>query len=97
MLKENLEKLESITRILRNLTLTITLPWILFISFFEVQSYLSYKKSHLQQKLENEKSLSQKTINKWNEFYLDQKKKANDKAEIIKENLLKKVLEYMNK
>ena len=40
MPKESLEKLESITRILRNLTLTITIPWVLFLTFFEVKDHL---------------------------------------------------------
>ena len=97
MLKENLEKLESITRILRNLTLTITIPWLLFLSFFELESYLSYKKERLDQQLKNEQTISQKAIKKWNEFYLNQKKKSDDKIEIIKESLLKKVLESFNK
>lgn len=97
MLKESLEKLESITRILRNLTLTITIPWLLFLSFFELESYLSYKKERLDQQLKNEQTISQKAINKWNEFYLNQKKKSDDKIEIIKESLLKKVLESFNK
>ena len=97
MLKESLEKLESITRILRNLTMTITIPWLLFLSFFELESYLSYKKERLDQQLKNEQTISQKAINKWNEFYLNQKKKSDDKIEIIKERLLKKVLESFNK
>ena len=97
MLKESLEKLESITRILRNLTLTITIPWLLFLSFFELENYLSYKKERLDQQLKNEQTISQKAINKWNEFYLNQKKKSDDKIEIIKESLLKKVLESFNK
>ena len=97
MLKEKLEKLESITRILRNLTLTITIPWLLFLSFFELESYLSYKKERLDQQLKNEQTISQKAIKKWNEFYLNQKKKSDDKIEIIKESLLKKVLESFNK
>ena len=97
MLKENLEKLESITRILRNLVLTITVPWVLFLSLFELENYLSYKKKHLEQKLKNEQTLSQKALNKWNELYLNQKKRTDDKIEIIKESLLKKVLESFNK
>ena len=97
MLKENLEKLECITRILRNLTLTVAIPWFLFISFFELESYLTYKKAHLEKRLKNKQTLSQKALNKWNELYLHQKKKADDKLEIIKESILKKVLESFNK
>ncbi|MBG07668.1 MAG: hypothetical protein CME68_02855 [Halobacteriovoraceae bacterium] len=95
--KESLEKLECITRILRNLTLTITIPWLLFLSFFELESYLSYKKEHLERRLKNKQTLSQKALNKWNELYLHQKKRADDKVEIIKESLLKKILESFNK
>ncbi len=97
MPKESLEKLECVTRILRNLVLTITVPWILFLSLFELESYLSHKKKHLEQKLKTEQTLSQKALNKWNELYLNQKKRADDKIEIIKESLLKKVLESFNK
>ena len=97
MPKESLEKLESITRILRNLTLTITIPWVLFLTFFEVKDHLEFKKKHLEKKLKNQQTLSQKTIDKWNDFYIEQKRKAGDKVEIIKENLLKKILESFNK
>ena len=97
MLKENLEKLECGTRILRNLTLTIAIPCVLFLAFFELESYLDFKKEHLELKLKNEQTLSQKTLKKWNEFYLNQKKRADDKVEMIKESLLKKVLESFNK
>ena len=97
MPKDNLEKLECVTRILRNLVLTIAVPWILFLSLFELENYLSYKKKHLKQKLKNDQTLSQKALNKWNELYLNQKKRTDDKIEIIKENLLKKVLESFNK
>jgi len=97
MLKENLEKLESITRIVRNLTLTITIPWVIFLTFFEIEDHLAFKKKHLKQQLKNEQALSQKTIDKWNKFYMDQKKKAGDRVEIIKEGLLKKILESFNK
>ena len=97
MPKETLEKLECITRILRDLTLTITIPWILFLTFFEIEDHLDFKKKHLEQKLKNEQTLSQKTMEKWNDFYIEQKRKASDKVEIIKENLLKKILESFNK
>ena len=97
MLKENLEKLECGTRILRNFTLTVSVPWFLFLGFFELKSYLDFKKEHLELKLKNDQTLSQKTLNKWNEFYLNQKKRADDKVEIIKENLLKKILESFKK
>jgi hypothetical protein len=97
MQKETLEKIEIMSKIFRNITLTIIVPLFLYGTFFEVQDYLKERKIFLEKRLDKEKTHTQTILKKWDKFFQSQKKSAKDKFELMTENFMKKILESLSK
>ena len=61
MLKETLEKIEIISKIIRNFVFTAIIPLFLYYTFYEVQDHLKH------QKITKEKTITQKVLKKGND------------------------------